>query len=162
MGTPSYAYNEDRMMAGIAIYLAEVKQIKRVAPAKRIGVVPAVEQEKTVVMWPVVVCDHTPVSRELIKSVAAKFSLTPRQLLSSSHEKHLVVARSAIVLILRQEHGYSLTRIGNILNRHHTTIMYSEQMAKKHYEESQAFREIVDSLSKTVRPVKRDELGIPL
>lgn len=159
MGTQSYAFNEDRMLDGIAAYLAETKAPKHSKPiAKKPEQVDAVKAPSAL---PVFVA-HTPVSRELIVAVAAKFSLKPKMILASYHDRPLVIARSVIVLILRREHGYSLQRVGNILNRHHTTIMYSERSALTSYELDPKYREIVDSLSKGISLVQRDDLGIPL
>lgn len=135
MGTQSYAYNEDQMMAGIATYRSGTK--KNILATKS-------------------------VARKLINEVAEKMNISREALLSPSHEKHVVTAREAVVLVLRQEHGYKLARIGRILKRHHTTVMHAYDQAKLHYRNHPPFREIVDSLSKMPKPSFRDELGIPL
>jgi chromosomal replication initiation ATPase DnaA len=124
MGT-SYAFNEAKMLEGIQAYREEIRSI----PAK---VAPVLLKPTN--------------SRQLLLKTAEKFAVTPDLILSNRRDSHLVNARQVIVFVLRRQHGWSLTRIGHMLNRHHTTVLHAETQAAEHYENLPTFREAVDEL----------------
>lgn len=148
MGTASYAYNEEKMMAGIQQFIGENKpQLVKQEPSKPPRP-PKPPQPQ--------------ISMDIVNRVAEKFAVTPEAILSKLRDAHLVRAREIIVLILRREYGYSLQRVGGFLGRHHTSIMYAERMASRHYETIPTFHALVDSLSKLGLSIKRNEIGLPL
>lgn len=143
MGNTSYAFNEDKMLASIAAYRAENK----INPAENI--------------LPVSMVKKAP-SEEIIYKVANMYKITPEAILSNCREHYIVKAREVIVLILRRRYGYSLTRIGSILGRHHTSVMYLEEQGNKHYGEHPSLRQLVDDIVGVSLCLKRDAAGLPL
>jgi chromosomal replication initiation ATPase DnaA len=121
----SYAFNEAKMLEGIQAYREEIRSMP-----EKVG--------------PVLVKPIN--SRQLLLKTAEKFAVTPDLILSSRRDSHLVRAREAIVFVLRRQHGSSLTRIGKVLNRHHTTVLHAEIQAAERYKNLPTFREAVDEL----------------
>lgn len=145
MGTASYAYNEAKMMDGIKAFREEQKvrpEIKN-------------RDEELVIV-------ERNDSRELLERVAERLATTPEAVISGRRLAHLVRSRQIMIFILRRGHQYSLTRIGRILNMHHTSVMHMEYKAAKLYQDRPSFRDVVDELAKTKIDVPRDDLGIPL
>lgn len=142
MGTPSYTYDEAKMLEGIRIFREETK-----LKAETLQLVPKINPTAT---------------QEVISKVADMYRITPDAILSGCKEAHIVRAREIIVLILRRRYGYSLARIGGILGRHHTSIMHLEQIARRHYEDSSGLRQLVDDIAGVSLSLKRDESGLPL
>ena len=62
--------------------------------------------------------------RDEISEVAAIFGVTPEQIMSRNRSAKVYTARCAIINLLDQR-GWSSTRIGAALNRHHTSILHS-------------------------------------
>ena len=61
---------------------------------------------------------------DLIVRVASVFDVTIHDLTSASRARHIVYARQALMLLLRQ-HGYlSLAAIGQKLDRDHSTVLH--------------------------------------
>ena len=65
----------------------------------------------------------TDYERDVVASVASAFGQGAREIMSASRRRDVVAARAAIATILR-EAGYSLSRIGRVLKRDHTTVMH--------------------------------------
>jgi hypothetical protein len=65
----------------------------------------------------------TPQAREIIREVGALRGLNPLAIIGKSRNKRLMFARVEIAkrLVAR---GYTTTRIGAVLNRDHTTIVF--------------------------------------
>lgn len=62
-------------------------------------------------------------ARQIIKAVAEKHKLQPRDLLGRDRFSHFVAARREAARALKSL-GYSYTRIGKALNRNHDTAFY--------------------------------------
>lgn len=144
----NYAYNEDKMMEGIRAFRQEQRASK-----------PAVIRE---VPKPKVEPEQ-PISTRIVMRTAEQFGIPHQLIRSASREAHLMMAREAIALILRQVYGYSLKRVGSTLGgRHHTTVMYAERIARERYESCPPFKALVDAIADKAIVVKRDEIGLPI
>lgn len=58
----------------------------------------------------------------LARHAATRFNVIPHEIFGKSHEARLIEARRMIAVNLRHR-GWSLTRIGRALKRHHTTVL---------------------------------------
>jgi chromosomal replication initiation ATPase DnaA len=65
-----------------------------------------------------------------IRRAAAIHGIPASEIMSPSRRRSTVVARDAAVMEARDA-GYSLTEIGAVLRRDHTTIMLAERRARK-------------------------------
>ncbi|MEZ0060880.1 putative transcriptional regulator [Bradyrhizobium elkanii] len=61
------------------------------------------------------------ITRQIIGAVLEKYRVEPVELFGYSREGHLVAARREAARRLKKQ-GYSITRIGRILHRDHSTI----------------------------------------
>lgn len=62
--------------------------------------------------------------QEVVRLIAEEYTLTVAQLLGKSRESYIVEARHAAMRELRRR-GYSLERIGEIMQRDHKTVWYA-------------------------------------
>lgn len=60
---------------------------------------------------------------EILKKLCGEYDVQKDDLLSTKRDARLVDIRRAIALDLRVD-GWSYSRIGRLLNRHHTSIMH--------------------------------------
>ena len=67
--------------------------------------------------------EPTQTLQEILVFVANSHSTTPKQIVAKSNRRHLVRLRAEVVRLARAE-GYSLSEIGELLNKHHTTILH--------------------------------------
>lgn len=136
----NYAYNEAKMMVGIDAYRKEQKTNPTPQPR------------------PIAVA----VAGEAIAQTAKKMAITPELIASTCREAPVQRAREVVVLVLRKKYGYSLSRIGRILGKHHTSIMHIEKLAKENYEKHPVFQRIVDEVSGSCMAIRRDDMGLPI
>ncbi len=67
---------------------------------------------------------HSEVVRKLMDESCLKFRVFPGEILGPRRFKEFCKARVYFVKRLRKETGMSLSAIGRLLNRHHTSIIY--------------------------------------
>lgn len=130
MGTQSYAYNEERMMAGILAFRAEEKL--KPAPPK-----PSMKHS----MLPLPI-------KKIVRVTARYLVIQVDEVLSENNSRNLVRAREIVVLVLRNRYQYSTPAIGRLIGRHHTTILHAITRATDHYESDKTFREAVDFVTR--------------
>ena len=65
----------------------------------------------------------------IIKEVCTEFEVKPDDVMSKKRDRDYAYARHMICLLLRERTLLTLTRIGYMLNRDHTTIIYSVKSA---------------------------------
>lgn len=66
-----------------------------------------------------------------IENICEKYSITKEELLSIRRDARLVGARAELVKILRDNFGLNFSKIGHILGRDHTTIIYLYKKQKE-------------------------------
>jgi chromosomal replication initiation ATPase DnaA len=79
---------------------------------------------------------HAPVlckapAREIVERVAQARGVTVRELYGSSRVGRVARARQAAMLALHQTGRYSLSEIGRLLGRHHTSVMHGVKAAAR-------------------------------
>ena len=62
--------------------------------------------------------------RRILLRAAERHGVTPEDVLGPRRHKGIAAARHDTIKALRHDLGWSLPRIGNYLNRHHTTVLY--------------------------------------
>ena len=67
----------------------------------------------------------------IVERVAAENDLTAADLLGPSHERRIAWPRQDAFVALRDELGWSSTRIGRLFRRDHTTVLYGLAVAKE-------------------------------
>lgn len=83
------------------------------------------------------------------KITDAGMEVTYDQIISSSRKRSIVMARGLVCFIMRQHEKMALTAIGDVVNRHHATIIHNETMTISDIENNEiiakAYREICDA-----------------
>lgn len=80
--------------------------------------------------------------KKILSSIGLTFDIN--KIISSSRKTELVVARCLIVKLLRTK-GYSLHKVGKIINRDHATVIHAEKHFNK-IKSSNKYADIVNSL----------------
>jgi len=80
---------------------------------------------------------------DLIRFIARSARIEVKDMISTSKSHIHVRARSVAVKLLREK-GFSFNRIGNLLNRDHTTILHSEQTFEAKYANDPMVAEMLD------------------
>lgn len=62
----------------------------------------------------------------VIENTCAEFGITQANLKTVCRKRNLVEARQIIMFVLWETHNYTLSSIGKIFNRHHTTVIHSK------------------------------------
>ncbi len=70
-------------------------------------------------------------ARKIVAEVAEKHGLTVDQLISYARSKHLVLARQELYWRLHAETTWSIKRIGDFLERDHTTVLHGIRRQRK-------------------------------
>ena len=83
--------------------------------------------------------------KRLIESIANLYDITSKDILGKCRKAHISEARIIVAYILRHV-GYSFPEIGEILNRHHSSIIYFLNVFKSRYEYEVNFRNRVDNM----------------
>jgi chromosomal replication initiator protein len=116
---------------------------------------------KTVILDSLTKRNHKYVGRyEVISAVSQYFCITNAALLSHNRDHHLVIARQAAMVLLR-EYGLSLQAVGDMLDRDHGTVIHAIKAVQErcetdpHFERAmKALREIVSH--ETTTPTKTE------
>lgn len=95
-----------------------------------------------------------PTFAKLVHMVASIRGVEPEALRSECREKHLVRARAVVVQIATDDLGYSSNVIGRLLGRHHTTVLFARDMARRLYGTCPDFTADVDEVRKRLRLVR--------
>jgi chromosomal replication initiator protein len=65
------------------------------------------------------------VGREVVARISRTTGVAPEDITGPNKTRRAFRARQFVCAILRKEHGWSYPRIGKLLNRDHSTIIYS-------------------------------------
>ena len=94
----------------------------------------------------------------ILAETAAVFNVSVAEILSEKRDKKLTAARHAAIMMAREFPRYSLTRIGRIMNRDHTSIRYGHLAGERRNLQDKQFSDQIDELSARLR-IKFLELG---
>lgn len=64
------------------------------------------------------------VAIRLIATVAQEHGVSPAELLGTSRHRHIITAKQAAMLAVRERMGLSYPVIGELFNRDHTTVLH--------------------------------------
>jgi chromosomal replication initiator protein len=88
---------------------------------------------------------------EVLDAVAESFQLAPNALNSRSREKEIALARQVAMYLLKQQCGYSLTEIGNILGgRNPSTVSHACEKVTISIKANPLLRRQVNSIQKSL------------
>lgn len=81
---------------------------------------------------------------DIIPAACEVFEVSRRLLLSEARSKHIVLARQAVIYLARELTDVSFPQIGRMLNRDHSTVVYSYHVAKKRMQDDAEYARLVD------------------
>ena len=87
--------------------------------------------------------------KRLINCIANLYDITSEDILGKCRKAHMSESRVIIAHILRYI-GYSLTEIGEILNRDHSSVIYYLKTFENRYKYEVSFRNRVDKMLELV------------
>lgn len=67
---------------------------------------------------------------ETIKKITQYYEVTLPQLRAKDRKREIVLARMICMCSLKQEHGWTLKKVGDYFNRDHTTVIHAIQTIK--------------------------------
>lgn len=72
-------------------------------------------------------------TRRILEEEAARAKTTIDQIKGHSRKSHIVAARWAVMRRLRNDLGMTLSQVGRVVNRDHTSVLYAlERMGARH------------------------------
>lgn len=87
--------------------------------------------------------------KRLIDCIANLYDITSEDILGKCRKAHISEARMMVAYILRHV-GYSFTEIGEILNRHHTSVIYFLRVFDSRYKYEVGFRDRISKMLELV------------
>lgn len=88
--------------------------------------------------------------REIVRMAGVVFGVPPSIIYSASKPRPISRARQAVYLIAN-EHGWSLSHIGRVLDRDHSSVRYGVIAAGEIAKRDQFYRERIEALRDHVR-----------
>lgn len=89
-----------------------------------------------------------------LKAVAAEFNVTVKDLVGASRTPSLIRARRAACMVLREYFQLSSVEIGKIVQRDHTTVLYTLRKCRHQCDIEVGFREAVSASLNRLRRLK--------
>lgn len=87
------------------------------------------------------------VTPEMILEVVAKnCNVTIEEILSNTRKRNSVDARHYYCAVLRKQLGYSVTAIGKLVNKDHTTIVHGTQKFYDRCSIDESYKKVYDSI----------------
>lgn len=87
--------------------------------------------------------------KRLLECLANLYDITSADILGKSRKAHISEARIIFIYLMRHL-GYSTTYLGELLNRDHTTMIYSTKTFDNRYKYDVMFRKKVDKMLEIV------------
>jgi chromosomal replication initiator protein len=85
--------------------------------------------------------------KDLIRIVSKEFQVTSKDVLSRSRKSDIAFARQVIMYLLREDFGYKLEDVAELLNRKdHTTVMHGVDKIKSKVQLDKGFEEQIQSI----------------
>lgn len=88
----------------------------------------------------------------ILDTVASDFGVTTQELLGEGKAANLAVPRHIAMALARRMLGYSLPRIGRLLNRDHTTVLYGIRRITALAEDNPDLAARIDHLAAALTP----------
>lgn len=83
----------------------------------------------------------------LLTAVAAEFGVLREEILGESRSAHLVLPRQVAMALAQRLLGYSLPRIGRLLNRDHSTVHHGIRRVARQCAHDPGFAQRLDALA---------------
>lgn len=93
----------------------------------------------------------------VIEIISSLTGASPKKLLGKRRYYPVMEYRQAIYYLLRCEFGLSYPEIGEIVKRHHSSVLQGCRAANRMYLNSQSFRNLVDQARVIIRSESSDE-----
>lgn len=93
---------------------------------------------------------------KVIEKTCSAFGITIEELLSRKRTEKLFLARMAFAKIAYYSCGLSMSKIGKIINKHHTTISTYISLYHDEYRYNKVFRTFVDAMGDIDIEIKTD------
>jgi chromosomal replication initiation ATPase DnaA len=126
--TDSYAYDEKKMLAGIASYRAEVEAAAPPPPPLIAVLIREAPAPLSVNCKRVEAVLDEPARLKmtvLVERVATEYGVSVGELRSRTNERRIVNPRQIAIYLVRQHTQASLHQIGDYFRKHHTTALHS-------------------------------------
>ena len=88
----------------------------------------------------------------IIQIVCSTYDVSLEEMKSSKRNAYINVPRQVVMYLCREYTDISLSDLGKLLNRDHTTIMYGEENIKKNLDKNAELKEKVDLIKKLINP----------
>ena len=88
----------------------------------------------------------------IIDIVAEHYNITTSDIHSKKRNSEIVIPRQIIMYLCRQMTDAPLTKIANILNKDHTTILHGEKKIATDIETNESLRNVIETIKKKINP----------
>lgn len=96
--------------------------------------------------------------KRLLECLANLYDITSADILGKCRKAHISEARMVFIYLMRHL-GYSTTYLGELLNRDHTTMLYSTKTFDNRYKYDVMFRKKVDKMLEIVDLYREKDSG---
>lgn len=87
---------------------------------------------------------------KIFKAVSLVFGISKGAIVSDNRLRNIVLARNAVVYFLREYNELSYPKIGEIINRHHATILNSLKVFQLDYDNIKWYAEKIEETRKII------------
>lgn len=84
---------------------------------------------------------------EILEIISHESGISVENILSNSRKTETVISRHIYCGILRKNYKYSLTYIGDLINRDHTSVIHATEQYGNRYKLEDTFRDLVDRIN---------------
>ncbi len=88
----------------------------------------------------------------IIDTVAEHFDINPQEIRSKGRSKNVAYPRQIVMYLCKKLTGSSITKIGEILDRDHSTVLHGYNKIEDDISKDQSIRNTVDMLIKKINP----------
>jgi chromosomal replication initiator protein len=93
----------------------------------------------------------------VLRAVAAEFGCTLEDLLGEGRPAEIALARHAAMALGRRVLGYSLPKLGRLLRRDHTTVLYGIRRIDALSADDPGFAARMDGMAAAIRAAQQQE-----
>jgi chromosomal replication initiator protein len=83
---------------------------------------------------------------QLIELVARTLNFKPDQILSTSREKSIMLARQICMYLFKQDLDYCFTAIGSVFGKSHSTVIHSVEKVEQELKSDSTIRKYIDTI----------------
>ena len=91
-----------------------------------------------------------PTAEMILHEVSVFFSIPEEKITGKSRGREIVVPRQVAELLMREMAGMSYPEIGNVMNQHHTSVMYGIEKLTQNMMEDETLRDSITDLRKNI------------